>query len=188
MFPPKAWEEGIYHPIMETGSNFYSFRKLLRVFNSQNPVLSPSPPLSWLRRQITDWEMHLDSRPCFDNSEPVPFLWGPQYPTGNLKAGPDPARTDSFDFMTQVFAAEFEVGGWRWSRISTLATESLNLPRKHHSWPSFPSTQEPLAAQRAPKVASVLLGKWYRGERHLQRTGGEGNRRVPFFSYDSGLG
>ena len=55
--------------------------------------------------------MDLCYEPDFDNSEPVPSPWGPQYPIGKKKAGPDSTLTDSYDFMTQVLAAEFEVGG-----------------------------------------------------------------------------
>lgn len=77
--------------------------------------------------------MDLGSNPGFDNSEPAPSLWGPQYPIGNVRAGPDPAPTDSYDFMTQVLAAELEVGGWGWGRISTSAIESPSQPIKYYS-------------------------------------------------------
>lgn len=57
-----------------------------------------------------DWEMDLGSNPGFDNPGPVPSLWAPQCPICNVRAVPDVAFPESFDFMTQVLVAEIRGG------------------------------------------------------------------------------
>ena len=54
--------------------------------------------------------MDLGSNPGFDDPGPVPSLWAPQCPICNVRAVPDAALPESFDFMTQVLVAEIRGG------------------------------------------------------------------------------
>lgn len=118
------------------------------------------------------------------------LLSGAQCPICNVRAGPDPALTESYDFTThfttQVVAVEFRAGrGLGQGRISSLATESPSLLVKYYSWAFLFQPRRTLSSTESPKMALEQLGKWC-GEGKVQRIGGDGNMRAMFSSHDLG--